>query len=327
MFPLSTNGWNNEGGTVVVDSPKRSGRRDPAVRFIIALGVLVLGIGLISLFFELLGAWFYVSVFLTVLVAAGFFWGSRLYVGGEGSSPVLGGAVITLSCVLLFLDVMSVNRMFGAPLPSFSYVLLLTSILAFILAYVLDIAIVLAVGILFFFGWLAYLGGGFWGWLPFFKGGLNSHTFIAAASPFVIASGFLHERLSAAKVKRFSDFAPVYYFMGFLFLNTSLWMLSLFGREARLFGGASGSLEIVVFTILFFIANVAAVVFGGLRKERSYIALGVIFLTINVLTRFGDVFIPGLGRSATFIIAGAIVIAIGLILERLLKKKSLFGSK
>jgi len=65
---------------------------------------------------------------------------------------------------------------------------------------------------------------------------------------------------------------------------------------------------------------VATIVFGGLRRERSYITLGVIFLTINVLTRFGNVFIPGLGRSATFIIAGGVVIAIGLVLERLLKK-------
>ncbi len=302
-------------------APRRDSRRDPAVRFIIVLGALVLAVGLLSLFFELLGTWFYVSVFLTLLVAAGLFWGTRLYGRGEGTSPALGGAVIIISCALLFVDVMSTNRMFGGPLPSFSYILFLTTALCLILAYALDIGIILVIGLLFFFSWLAYLGGGFWGWLPFFKGGLNSHTFIALASPFVIVTGFLHERLSAIKVKRYSEFAPVYFFLGFLFLNTSLWMLSLFGREARLFGGASGSAEIVLFTILFFAANVAAVVFGGLRKERSYITLGVIFLTVNVLTRFGDVFIPGLGRSATFIIAGAIVIAIGLVLERLLKKR------
>lgn len=305
----------------MAERAKRSGRHDPAVRFIIILGAIVLSVGLISLFFELLGTWFYVSVFLTILVAAGFFWGARLYGRSNGTSPALGGAVIIISCAVLFLDVMSANKMFGGPLPSFSWILFLTTALCLVLAYALDVGIILVVALLFFFSWLAYLGGGFWGWLPFFRGGLNSHTFIAVASPFVIVSGFLHERLSTMKVTRYSAFAPAYYFLGFLFLNTSLWMLSLFGREARLFGGASGSPEIVFFTILFFAASVAAVVFGGLRKERSYITLGVIFLTINVLTRFGDVFIPGLGRSATFIIAGAIVIAIGLILEGLLKKK------
>ncbi len=306
----------------MVDARNKGTRRDPAVRFIIVLGALVLSVGLISLFFELLGTWFYVSVFLTVLAAAGLFWGSRLYGQGEGTSPALGTAVVMISCLLIFLDVMSINRMFGRPLPSFSYVLFLTTTLFFIIAYVMDMALVLIIGVLSLFSWLAYLGGGFWGWIPFFKGGVNSHSFIAAASPFVIAAGFVHERLSMMKLKRYPDFAAVYYFMGFLFLNTSLWMLSLFGREARLFGGGSGSTEIIIFTVLFFIGNVAAIVFGGVRRQRSYITLGVIFLTLNVLTRFGDVFIPGLGRSATFIIAGAIVVAIGLVLEGLLKKKS-----
>lgn len=305
----------------MVEGRKKSARRDPAVRFIIVLGALVLSIGLISLFFELLGTWFYVSVFLTILSAAGLFWGNRLYGKGEGTSPALGMAVVMISCLLIFLDVMSVNRMFGGPLPSFSYILFLTTVAYFIIAYILDIGLVLIISLLSLFSWLAYLGGGFWGWLPFFKGGVNSHSFVAAACPFVIATGFGHERLSMMKLKRYPEFADVYYFLGFLFLNTSLWMLSLFGREARLFGGGPGSKEIIIFTVLFFIANVATIVFGGLRKQRSYITLGVIFLTVNVLTRFGDVFIPGLGRSATFIIAGAIVVAIGLALERLLKKK------
>jgi hypothetical protein len=306
----------------MTEENKKRASKDPAVRFIIVLGALVLSIGLISLFFEILGTWFYVSVFLTVLSAAGLFWGNRLYGHGEGTSPALGIAVIVVACILIFLDVMSINKMFGKPLPSFSYVLLLTTVVYFIVAYVTDIGLVLIMSVLSMFSWLAYLGGGFWGWIPFLKGGINSHSFVAAASPFVIAAGFGHERLSMANVKRYSEFASIYYFLGFLFLNTSLWMLSLFGREARLFGGGSGTKEIVIFTILFFIANVAAIIFGGLKKQRSYITLGVIFLTVNVLTRFGDVFIPGLGRSATFIIAGAIVVAIGLTLELLLKKKA-----
>ena len=305
----------------MAEAGKRGAGREPAVWFIIVLGALVLAIGLVSLFFELLGTWFYVSIFLTVLAAAGLFWGNRLYGHGEGTSPALGVAVIVLACILIFLDVMSINKMFGRPLSSFSYILLVTTVVYFIVAYVTDIGLVLAMSVLSLFSWLAYLGGGFWGWIPFFKGGVNSHSFVAAASPFVIAAGFVHERLALTRLKRYSEFTPVYYFLGFLFLNTSLWMLSLFGREARLFGGGSGTREIVIFTVLFFIANIATIVFGGLRRQRSYITLGVIFLTVNVLTRFGDVFIAGLGRSATFIIAGAIVIAIGLILELLLKKK------
>jgi hypothetical protein len=306
----------------MAETGKRGTGREPVVWFIIVLGALVLAIGLVSMFFELLGTWFYISIFLTVLAAAGLFWGSRLYGHGEGTSPALGVAVIVLACILIFLDVMSINKMFGRPLSSFSYVLLVTTVVYFVVAYATDIGLVLAMSVLSLFSWLAYLGGGFWGWIPFFKGGVNSHSFVAAASPFVIAAGFAHERLAMTRLKRYSEFTPVYYFLGFLFLNTSLWMLSLFGREARLFGGGSGTREIVIFTVLFFIANVATIVFGGLRKQRSYITLGVIFLTVNVLTRFGDVFIAGLGRSATFIIAGAIVIAIGLILELLLKKKA-----
>jgi len=304
----------------MTSSGKRGGRRDPAVRFIIGLGAIVLAIGLVSLFFELIGTWFYVSVLLTVSTAAGLFWGDRLYRGGEGRSPVFGGAVIALSCLFLFLDVISVNKMFGEISPSFSYILSIATVLYFAVAYFMGTGLVLVIAVLSLFSWLAYLGGGFWGWLPFLGDKMNSHVYVAAAAPLVILAGFFHERFIGGKSARYSEFSRIYYFLGFIFLNSSLWMLSLFGRGVRLFGGPSGPAEIIVFTLLFFGANIATIIFGGMRKERSFITFGVIFLTVNVLTRFGDVFVPGLGRSATFIIAGAIVIALGLILERILKK-------
>ncbi len=303
------------------ETGNRGTRHDPAVRFIIVLGALVLAIGLVSLFFEILGTWLYVSVFLTILMALGLFWGNRLYEGGRGRSPILGGVVILCACLLFFLDVVSANRMFGGPLHAFSWVLFIVTAGYFVLAYLMGAGLVLAVAILALLAWAAYLGGGFWGWLPFFRGGINSHTYVAVMTPFIILAGFIHERLSGTASGRYSRFSRVYYFLGFLFLNISLWMLSLFGRDARLFGGSSGRAEIIVFTVLFFVANSMTIVFGGVKKERSFITLGVIFLTVNVLTRFGDVIVPGLGRSATFIIAGAMVITIGLLLEGLLKKK------
>jgi hypothetical protein len=296
-------------------------RRDPIVRFIIVLGAVCLLIGLVSLFFTLIGRWFFVSVFLTVLVAAGFFWGNRLSGQGTGRSPVFGGALVVLSCLLLFLDVISVNKMLGEPFPSFSYVIFVAALLSFAVAYLTAARLVLVFAVMCLFSWLAYLGGGFWGWLPFFKSEMMSHSYVAAAAPFVILAGFLHRHLPGAKAGRYGAFPPVYYFLGFLFLNISLWMLSSFGMKARLFGAPAGDVQIVVFTILFFIANVATIIFGGMTRGRSFIVLGVIFLTVNVLTRFGDVFVPGLGRSATFIVTGAIVIATGLILETILRKR------
>ncbi len=300
-------------------------RKDPAVRYIFVLGGVVLALGLISLFFDLLGKWFFTSIILTVLSLGGFIWGNRLYDSGDGPSPAFGGVVIFVSAVLLGLDIVSINKMLSEPLPTASYILFIATALYFTLAYIYDNHLILILALISLFGYLAYVGGGFWGWLPFFKGGVNSHIYIAVASPFVILMGLLHERFIdrlGKKIADFEFFSRTYYFIGFLFLNTSLWMLSLFGRNPKLWNNPpSQSREELVFTILFFVANIATVVFGGVKRDRTFITFGAIFLTINIFTRFSDVFFKDLGSSATFIIAGGILIALGLILEKMLRKK------
>jgi hypothetical protein len=304
---------------------KKRAKKDPVVRYIFVLGGVVLALGLISLFFDILGRWVFTSIVLTVLSIGGFIWGNRLYEGGDGPSPALGGVVIFVSAVLLGLDIVSINKMLGEPLPTASYILFIATALYFTLAYIYDNHLILILALISLFGYLAYVGGGFWGWLPFFKGGVNSHIYIAVASPFVILMGYLHERFIDRPGKKsavFEFFSRTYYFIGFLFLNTSLWMLSLFGRNPKLWPeNASQSREELAFTILFFLANIATVVFGGVKRDRTFITFGAIFLTINIFTRFSDVFFEDLGSSATFIIAGGILIALGLILEKMLRKK------
>jgi hypothetical protein len=304
---------------------KRKAKKEPIVHYIMILGGLVLALGVISLFFELLGKWFFTSIALTVLSLGGFVWGNRLYDDGYGESPFFGGVVIFISAILLGLDVISINKMLGEPLPTASYILFITTVLYFGLAYFYDNHLILILAVLSLFSYLAYRGGGFWGWLPFFKGGLNSHVYIALMSPVVVAMGFIHEKIiSRMKLKSasFDYFDRVYYFLGFIFMNTSLWMLSLFGRDPKLLSpSASLGQEKLLFTALFFLANIATVVFGGIKRDRTFITFGAIFLTINVLTRFSDVFFEDLGRSATFIIAGVILIFLALLVERLLRKK------
>ena len=295
-------------------------RKDPTAQYIIILGGVVVALGLVSLVLDLFGRWFFTSIILTVLALGGIIWGNRLYDDGDGPSPVFGGVVIFIAAILFGLDIVSINKMFGEPLPSVSYILFIATALYFVLAYFFANHLVLILAVISFFAYLAYIGGGFWGWLPFVRGGVNSHTYIALASPLVILAGFIQEKFINALKKGFDYFERVYYFMGFLFLNTSLWMLSLFGRDLELFRSRD-TMELILFTGLFFLANIATIVFGGIKKDRSFVTFGAIFLTLNILTRFTDLFFEEVGRSALFIIAGALMIVVGLVLERLLRNK------
>lgn len=316
-----------------VTKGKKNVGGERTVRYIMILGGVILAFGLISFFFEhIFGWWFFTSLILTLLSLGGFFWGNSLYGNGEkesGASPILGGVILFLSAVFLGLDIVSINKMFGSPLPSVSYILFIATVIYFVLSYFYNNQLILILAILSFFAYIANVGGGFWAWLPFIKGGVKSHLYIAIACPFIIGVGFFHDKILywllselGTKLKRFESFDRVYYFMGFLFLNSSLWMLSLFGRNPSFWPSPpKGSNEILLFTILFFFVNIATVVFGAIKRDRAFITFGAIFLTINVFTRFASVLRFEIGRSATFIIAGLILIALGLLLEKILKKK------
>ena len=318
-----------------VTKGKKSVGGERTIRYIMILGGVVLSFGLVIYFFEHIFSWWLLnSFFLTLLSLGGFFWGNRLYRDGEsermgGASPILGGIVIFLSAVLLGLDIVSINKMFGSPLPSVSYILFIATVIYFVLSYFYDNQLILILAILSFFAYIANVGGGFWAWLPFIKGGVKSHLYIAIASPLIIWIGFFHDKILSwllreigKKLKRFESFDRIYYFMGFLFLNSSLWMLSLFGKDPSFWPFSNSDLnEKFLFTVLFFLVNIATVVFGAVKKERTFITFGAIFLTINVFTRFAFVFKLEIGRSAAFIIAGLILIALGFLLEKILKKK------
>lgn len=312
-----------------VTGGKKTAGGERAIRYIMILGGVVLAFGLVSFFFEhIFSRWFFFSLILTLLSLGGFFWGNRLYGDGGregGASPLFGGFVLFVSAVLMGADIVSINKMFGSPLPSFSYILFIATAIYFVLSYFYDNQLILIFAILSLFAYMAYVGGGFWGWLPFFKGGVKSHLYIAIASPFVILAGLLHDQLFSRlgeSLKRYEYFDKIYYFTGFLFMNSSFWMLSLFGRDPKLWPSPpEGSREILLFTILFFMVNIGTVVFGALKKDRTFITFGAIFLTINVFTRFASVLKIEIGRSATFIIAGLVLLALGFFLEWILKKR------
>ena len=316
-----------------VTKGKKNAGGERTVRYIMILGGVVLAFGFVSFFFEhIFTRWFFSSLILTLLSFGGFFWGNSLYGDGEkvsGASPIFGGVVLFFSAVLLGLDLVSINKMFGSPLPGVSYILFIATGIYFALSYFYNNQLILILATLSFFAYIANVGGGFWAWLPFIKGGVKSHLYIAIASPVIIGVGFFHDKILywllrelGTKLKRFESFDRIYYFMGFLFLNSSLWMLSLFGRNPSFWPSPpKGSKEILLFTILFFLVNIATVVFGAIKRDRTFITFGAIFLTINVFTRFASVLKLEIGRSATFIIAGLILIGLGLLLEWILKKR------
>lgn len=108
--------------------------------------------------------------------------------------------------------------------------LCLISVLYFLIAYLARNTRVLVFAILALAGWLGAETGYVSGWGAYFLG-MNYPARFAPLSPYFILAGYGHERLRRDWAE---SFASVYYSMGLLYLNLSLWIISIFRNHGSM---------------------------------------------------------------------------------------------
>jgi len=132
-----------------------------------------------------------------------------------------------------------------------------------------------------------------------------------------IMLGYWHEHeLETTKLQHCLGFGSLYLIFGLLYFNLSLWILSLdfygyFSEEAQ---GAN-----LLWVFLFTVGGIAQIVAGARLKDSRYTGFGIVFLGINLYTRFYEHFWDSMSKAVFFTLAGVVALALAYVFEKQLK--------
>lgn len=238
-------------------------------------------------------------------VGVGLWWlGARLATDPKQLHPFTGAVLITASLaaafgVFVLLHMALGGEPEGQAIPT---ILLLTGVLGVLTAYRYRLRWPLLLALLLFFhglgAWHAYGGHG-----AYFAH-IQDERLMALAALAAIGLGLWHERrLETGPLRRCAGFGGLYLIFGLLYLNLSLWFLTLFGRPLD---------WILIFTA----AGIAQIIIGARLHDARFTGFGIVFLAIDLYTRFFEHFWDRLSAGTFFLVAGGLAMVLGYGSER-----------
>ena len=249
------------------------------------------------------------SALLAALLLAGVAIGSwrfgvRMATDPQRRHPFTGSVLVTASLAAAFGVFMLLNIALngdadGRSIPA---ILVLTGILSALTAYRHHLRWPLLLALLLFFhglgAWHSYGGHG-----AYFAN-IQDERLMAVIALATIGLGVWHERVLESGVLRHCvGFGGLYLIFGLLYLNLSLWFLSLFGHPLG-------------WVLIFTAAGIAQIVAGARLHDARFTGFGIVFLSIDLYTRFFEHFWDRLSAGAFFLIAGSLAMLLGYGFER-----------
>ncbi len=232
--------------------------------------------------------------------------GIRLATDPRQRYPFSGAVLVTASLAAVFgtgllLEIALQGDSAGTHVP---LLLLLTGGLAALTAYAYHLRWPLLLALLLIFhglgAWSAYGGQGV------YFAAIQDERSMAVIALVTILLGLGHERwLECGPLRRCAGFGGLYLIFGLLYLNLSLWFLSL---------GSSG--QVLGWVLLFTAAGIAQIVAGARLHDGRLSGFGIVFLAIDLYTRFFEHFWDRLSAGLFFLLAGALAMLLGYLFER-----------
>ncbi|MDH3714797.1 MAG: DUF2157 domain-containing protein [Gammaproteobacteria bacterium] len=145
--------------------------------------------------------------------------------------------------------------------------------------------------------WHAYVGhGGYFAHI-------QDERVMAVVALLSIALGYWHEsRLEAGTLRRHQGFGSLYLIFGLLYFNLSLWFLTI-------------PRPTLAWVAVFTAAAVCQIVAGARFKDARFTGFGIVFLSIDMYTRYYEHFWDRISAGMFFLLAGAVAVAAGTVLE------------
>lgn len=266
--------------------------------------ILQLGLAVLA-FIALMSKSAGVAALLLGGVSAGlWYFGVRMVIDPRRRYPFTGAVLVTAALAAMFgtfvlLYIALRGEPEGRAIPT---LMLLTSVPAALTAYRYRLRWPLLLALLWFFhglgAWHTYGGHG-----TYFAD-IQDPKLMAVIALVAIALGVWHERrLEAGLLRRCVGFGGLYLIFGLLYLNLSLWFLTL----------PRGPLDWV---LAFTAAGIVQIVAGARLHDARFTGFGIVFLAINLYTRFFEHFWDRLSAGTFFLLGGALALAFGYVCER-----------
>jgi len=108
------------------------------------------------------------------------------------------------------------------------------------------------------------------------------------------------------------------------FIQISLWILSICGnKDDIIFGISNYRLELFFYSVLWLSADIAFFVIGSKFKNKMFTSFSLVFIILNLYTRYFEYFWNEWEKWIFFIVLGGISITTGIILEKFYKRKKI----
>ncbi|PWK28761.1 DUF2157 domain-containing protein [Pseudomonas sp. OV226] len=272
-----------------------------AIGALLLIGMAILGgVGLLSESFLLAAVLCFIS--------GGVLWwmGVRLARDPAGRMPLTGIVILTVGLMLICGSLILGETYFDEG--AFVHLprgLLVTAVLSVATAYRYRLRWPLLLGLLCAFhglgSWEQYAGGG--GYV--FE--ILDQRLMAVVAGLVALTGLWHQRAEVRALRHHSGFGRLYVIFGLLYFNCSLWFLSLDNYDSPQAG---------LWVLLFTLAIISQLVIGARFKHPSFTGFGVVFLGIDLYTRFYEYSSDRFSGATFFAVAGVIGVLLGWLFER-----------
>ncbi|MCI0668758.1 MAG: hypothetical protein L0Y43_11970 [Methylococcaceae bacterium] len=232
--------------------------------------------------------------------------GARLAAEKAQKHPFTGQALLTIGLIGLYASLSSIYLVSGGDKYSniYGWFMLITSAAALLTAYHFRLRWPLLIALLMFFHGIGSMSE-YWGQGAYFLSVQDARS-MSVVALLTIMLGYWHEHeLETTRLQHCIGFGSLYLIFGLLYFNLSLWILSL----------QHNALWVLLFTV----GGIAQIVAGARLKDSRYTGFGIVFLGINLYTRFYEYFWDEMSKAAFFTLAGIIALGLAYVFERQLK--------
>ncbi len=210
------------------------------------------------------------------------------------------GVLSTAGAIYIFGKLISANN------EHFSLLLLLGCFIYASLGLILNSSLIWLFALLSFGSWFGCETGYQSGWGAYYLG-MNYPLRFVLFGGILISLAFLFKTYS-----RFIVLHKTTLVMGLLYLFIALWILSIFGNHDSLKTWSKvKQIELLHWSLLFFMASAASIYYGIKDDDHMIRSFGLVFLFINLYTRYFEFFWDSIHKSVFFVILGGSLWYIG----------------
>ena len=251
---------------------------------------------------------------LCLMVVSGYvlYFGAKLASNKEQKHPFTGQSLLTIGLVGLYASITAIYLTSGGKSYGdvHAWFLIITSVAALLTAYHFHLRWPLLIGLLMFFHGVGSFSG-YWGRGTYFLY-IHDERIMATVALATSIFGVWHEhKLETTRFKHCIGFGHMYIIFGLLYLNLSLWLLSIDHK----WHSSPSLIWLAVFTGM----CIALIVLGARLKDARFTGFGIVFLSIDLYTRMYEYFWDDMSKALFFTVAGAIALVLAYVFEKQLK--------